>query len=89
MAWRIEFSPLAAKYLEKIDRQAARRILTFLHERVVGLADPRTIGEALKGLKLGSFWKYRVGDYRIVANIDHGAVRIIVVRSGDRSEIYR
>ncbi|MHB8784891.1 MAG: type II toxin-antitoxin system RelE family toxin [Thauera sp.] len=47
------------------------------------LQDPRSIGEALKGSRLGAFWKYRVGDWRIIANIEDGALRILVVRIGD------
>jgi mRNA interferase RelE/StbE len=43
----------------------------------------------LKGSKLGDFWKYRVGDYRVIADIDDGAVRILVVRIGHRREVYR
>jgi mRNA interferase RelE/StbE len=89
MVWRIEFSPLAEKNLEQLDRRVAQRILKFLHERVARLDNPRAIGEALKGSKLGEFWKYRVGDYRIIAHIDDGAVRIVVVRVGNRREIYR
>jgi mRNA interferase RelE/StbE len=89
MVWRIEFSPLAEKNLRQLDRLVAQRILKFLHERVARLDNPRAIGEALKGSKLGEFWKYRVGDYRIIAHIDDGAVRVIVVRVGNRREIYR
>jgi mRNA interferase RelE/StbE len=56
---------------------------------VAPLDDPRQIGEALKGSMLGAFWKYRVGDYRIIAHIDDGAVRILVVNLGNRREVYR
>ena len=69
MAWRVEFDPAAARELGKLDPQVARRILTFLHDRVATLDDPRSIGEALKGSRLGEFWKYRVGDYRIVSSM--------------------
>ena len=62
MAWRIELDPAAVRELDKIDPQIARRILAFLHGRVAELDDPRNIGEALKGSKLGEFWKYRIGD---------------------------
>jgi mRNA interferase RelE/StbE len=89
MVWRIEFSPLAERNLSQLDHQVAQRILKFLHARVARLDNPRMIGEALKGSKLGEFWKYRVGDYRIIANIDDETVRIIVVRLGNRREIYR
>ena len=75
--------------LDKIDRQIARRILAFLHGRVAQLDDPRSIGEALKGSKLGVIWKYRVGDWRIIASIEDDALRILVVRIGNRREVYR
>jgi mRNA interferase RelE/StbE len=89
MVWRIEFSPLAERNLSQLDRQVAQRILKFLHARVARLDNPRSIGEALKGSKLGEFWKYRIGDYRVIANIDDETVRIIVVRLRNRREIYR
>lgn len=89
MAWRIEFDDAALKELAKLDKPIARRILAFLRERVAVLEDPRSVGEALKGSKLGEFWKYRVGDYRVIANIEDGAVRILVLKVGNRREIYR
>lgn len=89
MAWRIEFEDAALKELAKLDKPVARRILAFLRERVAALDDPRSVGEALKGSKLGEFWKYRVGDYRIVAHIEDGALRILVLKVGNRREVYR
>jgi mRNA interferase RelE/StbE len=89
MAWKVELDPAAERELGKIDPQVARRILVFLHGRVAHLDDPRSIGEALKGSKLGAFWKYRVGDWRIIASIEDSALRILVVRIGDRKEVYR
>jgi mRNA interferase RelE/StbE len=89
MAWKVEFESSAVRELGKIDPQIVRRILAFLHERVEKLDDPRSIGEALKGSKLGDFWKYRVGDYRIIASIQDETVSILVVRIGNRREVYR
>ena len=89
MVWKIEFDPAAAKELNKLDPVTAKRILRFLHERVARLEDPRSIGEALKGASLGSFWKYRVGDYRIISNIEDGRLLILVVRIGNRRDVYR
>jgi mRNA interferase RelE/StbE len=89
MAWRIELDPAAERELSKLDPQVARRILKFLRERVANLEDPRSIGEALRGSRLGEFWKYRVGDYRIISSIEDGALRILVVRIGNRREVYR
>lgn len=89
MAWKVEFDPSAERELNKIDPQTARRILAFLHERVARLDDPRSLGEALKGSKLGAFWKYRVGEYRIISSIEDGTLRVLVVRIGNRREVYR
>lgn len=89
MVWRIEFDRSAERELGKLDPQIAKRILMFLHERVANLDDPRSIGEALKGSRLGDFWKYRVGDYRLISSIEDGALRILVVKIGNRREVYR
>ena len=89
MAWKIEFDRAAVRELDKLDRQTARRILAFLHGRVAALDDPRSIGEALKGSTLAEFWKYRVGAYRVIARIEDSAVRVLVVRVGNRDKVYR
>jgi len=89
MAWKVELAPAAERELDKLDPQTARRILAFLHERVAVLDNPRRIGEALKGSRLGQFWKYRVGDYRIISHIEDDVVRILVVKIGNRREVYR
>jgi mRNA interferase RelE/StbE len=89
MAWRIEVSDSAAKQLRKLDPQVARRILTFLRDRIAPLDDPRILGEALRGKELGDFRKYRVGDWRIIANLDDGVMLITVIRLGNRRDIYR
>lgn len=89
MAWSIRIDSGAKKDLEKIDKQVARRILKFLHERISPLEDPRSIGEALKGSKLGDFWKYRVGDYRIISLIEDKELRILVIKIGNRRDVYK
>lgn len=89
MVWKVEFDRAAERELDKIDPQAARRILLFLFDRVATLDDPRGMGEALKGSKLGSFWKYRVGDYRVICSIEDGELRILIVRLGNRKEVYK
>lgn len=89
MAWKVELSTLARKNLNQLDLQIAQRVLSFLVERVANLDDPRSIGEALKGSCLGEFWKYRVGDYWIISSIEDNALKILVVRIGNRREIYR
>lgn len=89
MIWKIELAAEAERELDKLDRQVARRLLKFLHERIAPLDDPRGIGEALKGSRFGELWKYRVGDYRIVASIEDDVLLILVVRFGHRREVYR
>ena len=89
MVWRIEFDEAAIKDLANLDKQLARRITIFMRERIAVLDDPRSIGQALKGSKLGEFWKYRVGDSRIIGCIEDTALRILVVKIGNRREVYR
>lgn len=88
MAWTIEFDRTAERELAKLPAQDVKRILRFLHERVRPLANPRNIGEALKG-PLGGFWKYRVGDFRIIAAIEDHKFKILIVRIGNRRDVYR
>ena len=86
---RIELSAQADRELAKLDPQQSKRILKFLHERIVPLDNPRSIGQALQGSELGEFWKYRVGDYRLICKIEDNRLLILVLRVGHRREIYR
>ena len=88
MAWQIDLTESAKKQLSKLDRTTAKRITTFLRERVAGSANPRNSGKALTG-PLGGLWRYRVGDYRIVCDIQDHALRVLVVVVGNRSDVYR
>ncbi|MFZ4698919.1 MAG: type II toxin-antitoxin system RelE family toxin [Candidatus Methylumidiphilus sp.] len=89
MVWAIELDPAAERELDTLDPPVAKRILRFLYDRVAILDDPRSIGDVLKGSHLGNLWKYRVGDYRIIADIEDGALKILVVKIGNRREVYR
>lgn len=89
MSWRIEFAESVVKQLRKLDPALSRRLVRFLRERIASLDDPRSLGAALRGDDLGRFWKYRVGDYRIIAEIVDREIRIVVVRIGHRREVYR
>ena len=89
MPWAIEISDSAAKQLRKLDAPIARRIVSFLRDRVASATDPRALRAALKGDELGQYRKYRVGDYRLIAQIRDREVRIVVVRMGHRREGYR
>lgn len=89
MVWKIELDPSAEKELDRLDSQQATRLLRFLFERLSHLDNPRSIGEALKGSRFNTLWKYRVGDYRIISSIEDDIARILVIKIGDRKEIYR
>jgi mRNA interferase RelE/StbE len=89
MAWTVELDPSAEKELDKLDSQETKRILRFLFERVAHLENPRSIGEALKGSRFKTLWKYRVGDYRIISSLEDNVARVLVVKIGDRKEVYR
>lgn len=87
--WELIIDPDAAKDLEDLDGAARKRIKKFFDERLSTLENPRSIGEALKGTRLGDLWKYRVGDHRIFARIDDHSVTVVVVKVGHRREVYR
>lgn len=88
MAWTIEYTATAGAQLRKLDGQAARRILDYMEERVAPADDPRRTGKLLTG-PLGGLWRYRVGDCRVVCDIRDAAVRVLVVRIGNRRDVYR
>jgi mRNA interferase RelE/StbE len=86
--WKVEVDREAKRELEKLDPQVARRIERFLFERIAVLDDPRSIGEALQGSRLGEFWRYRVGDWRIICKIEDARLIVLALRIGHRGEIY-
>jgi len=88
LAWRIEFHPAAAKELKQLDRKAAARIVRTLETRIAPLDDPRTLGAPLKGEHEG-YWRWRIGDYRVIARIEDERIRILVIRVAHRREAYR
>ena len=89
MAWTVELSETADRELAKLDPQQRKRILKFLWGRVAALDDPRSLGEPLHGSELGEFWRYRVGDYRLICRIEDDRLIVLVLRVGHRREIYR
>lgn len=88
MAWRIEFHPDAAKDLRRLDRAVAARIVRTLETRIAPLDDPRSVGAPLKGEPEG-YWRWRIGDYRVVAQIEDERITILVIRVAHRREVYR
>lgn len=89
MAWTIEFDEQARRQLKKLDVQTARRLYAFLRDRVAPLDDPRQLGKALQGSSLGDFWAYRVGDYRIICDLQDRRLVVLVLALGNRREVYR
>ena len=87
MAWRIEFHPDAERDLSRLDRQVQRRIIRFLYDRLLTIPDPRKLGAPLTG-NLKGLWKYRAGDWRVIAHIRSERLMIYIVRVGHRKEIY-
>ncbi|WP_296039005.1 type II toxin-antitoxin system RelE/ParE family toxin [uncultured Agrobacterium sp.] len=89
MTWTVEYDILVQKQIKKLDPQTRRRIRSFLHDRLLQLNSPRQTGEALQGSELGNFWRYRVGDYRIICDIQDQKLVVLVVEIGHRREVYR
>ena len=88
MAWTIRFSSSAKKSLPKIDKPEARRIMLFLRERIEPIENPRSLGKALSG-RLGTLWRYRIGNYRLICDIRDQELIILVIRIGNRKDIYQ
>jgi mRNA interferase RelE/StbE len=86
VAWTIEYSETARKFLEKFDQSNRRRIREFLENRVAGLENPRELGKALQG-DFRKYWSYRVGDMRVICNIQDQRVVVLVVAIGNRREV--
>lgn len=86
MAWTIKLTTSAEKELDKLDRVEARRILKYLEKRVT--PDPKALGEQLQGT-LSEFWRYRVGDYRVLCLLEEQEIRVVVVKIGHRRDVYR
>ncbi|WP_341960357.1 type II toxin-antitoxin system RelE/ParE family toxin [Pseudomonas sp. RC10] len=88
MGWTIEYTETAKKQLKKLDKQTVRRVVDFMDERVAARQDPYSTGKALTG-PFGGLWRYRVGDLRVICDIQNGALRILVIEVGNRREVYR
>lgn len=87
MGWQIELTGAAQKQMKKLGHAEAKRIRDYLRERIQPLEDPRQLGKPLQG-QLGELWRYRVGDYRLVAQIEDSRVCILIVRIGHRKDVY-
>ena len=88
MVWTIEYSRTAWQQLKKLDRQTAKRILDFVDMHLATRENPRELGKPLSG-PLGALWSYRIGDLRLLCDIQDTSQRLLVLRLGKRSDIYR
>jgi len=87
LAWQIRFTDTAKKQLAKLDKSVAKSITTYLREKVMLLEDPKALGKPL-AKNFSQYWRYRVGDCRIICSIDDGELTIMIVRVGKRKDIY-
>lgn len=85
--YHVEYGKTAAKQLKKMDRKIAAFIVSYIDEKLVNCENPRLFGKALKG-DFSEIWRYRVGDYRILAKIEDNRVIITIVEIGHRKEVY-
>jgi mRNA interferase RelE/StbE len=88
LAWLIRIAEIAQKDIRKLDRKVQSDIIRFLRERIELAVDPRQTGKALKG-DFGELWRYRLGDYRIICDIQDLTVTILVLRVRHRKDVYR
>lgn len=88
MVWRLEYLRSAQKSVERLDPQVRERIRDYLRTRVATLDNPRTIAKPLKG-PLATYWRFRVGDYRIICDIQDGRLVVLVIAIGRRSDVYQ
>jgi mRNA interferase RelE/StbE len=88
MKYTVEYTKTAVKQLKKMDKKIASFILSYIEEKLVDCDNPRIYGKALQG-ELKDKWRYRVGEYRILAKIEDDKVVITVVEVGHRKDIYK
>ncbi len=85
--YQVLFAQNAKKDLKKLDKFQAKLIKKWIVENLINQSDPRKSGKALKGTLQG-LWRYRVGDYRIIAEIKDNELIILLIQIGHRKDIY-
>ena len=85
MGWTVEISAFAQKQLGKLDKPLAERVLDWLDDRVEGCKNPRHFGEPLTG-GLSGFWRYRIGDFRVICEIQDNRLVVLALSIGQRRE---
>lgn len=87
MSWTYKFDERALKELRKLGRQNQSEILDYLDTRIAGDQDPRRFGKPLRG-ELAGLWRYRVRDCRIICHLQDREFIVLVLRVGQRRDIY-
>ncbi|MCL2631053.1 MAG: type II toxin-antitoxin system RelE/ParE family toxin [Firmicutes bacterium] len=87
MSYAVEFSSGALKAIKKLNKSVAITLLSWISKNLEGTNNPRAQGKALTA-NLSGLWRYRVGDYRIIAEINDTKIKIVVIAIGHRKEIY-
>jgi mRNA interferase RelE/StbE len=85
--WKVTFSPDASKTLKKLDRPIKTRVLKFIQQKLVNAENPRIYGKRLS-YPLEEFWRYRVGDYRLIARFMENELIVDIIKVGHRKEVY-
>ena len=88
MAYKIAYTDSVLKELKKLDKPSAKRIIDYFDEKVSILEDPRSLGKALKG-PLRSYWRYRIGDYRVICDIQDDKLIVLVLKASHRKDVYK
>ena len=86
--YRIELSPQAKKALAKLEKKQAIMIAAWIRKNLNNCDNPRLYGKAMQG-KYKTLWRYRVGEYRIIANIEDSKLVVLLLKIGHRKEIYK
>jgi len=87
LAWTVEVSDYAEKQLRKLDKPIQKRLLDWLEDRIEGCKNPRHFGEPLRG-EMAGLWRYRIGDYRVICEIQDQQLVVLALAVGHRREIY-
>ncbi|MDN6163770.1 MAG: type II toxin-antitoxin system RelE/ParE family toxin [Tetragenococcus halophilus] len=88
MNYDVVYEKKALKQLSKLDKGQQRMIMAWINKNLVQTDNPRQQGKALKG-ELKEYWRYRVGNYRLLADINDNEIKIIIIHIGHRREVYR
>jgi mRNA interferase RelE/StbE len=89
MAWTVEYAASVRKSVRKLAPEVRTRIRSYLEDRLAFLDDPRQLGTALRGTQFADLWRFRVGNYRIIARLEHARLVILVLAIAHRREVYQ